>query len=73
MGVDYDGDVGPFFDAIADEKEFGDDRDNTVSMGGEGHVGVEDQDGKFVLLSIDKIDATKKDGFYAGILQRGIK
>ena len=32
--VDSDGEVGPFFDAIADEKEFGDVRDNPVSMGG---------------------------------------
>ena len=48
--VDYDGDVGLFFYAIADEKEFDDSRDNLVSMVGEGHFEVEYQAGKFVLL-----------------------
>ena len=42
-------------------------------MGGEGHVEVEYQAGGFVLISSENIDATKKDGFYADILQRGIK
>ena len=48
--VDYDGDVGTFFDAIAYEKEFDEDRENPVSMGGDGHVGVQDQAGKFIIL-----------------------
>ena len=65
--------VVPFFDAIADEKEFNDDRENLVSTGGEGHVEVKNQAGKFVPLSNDKIDATKKANFYAALLQRGIK
>ena len=42
-------------------------------MAGEGHVEVEYQYGKFVLLSNEKIDAKKKDNFYAEILQIGIK
>ena len=33
-GVGYDWVVGPFFFFIADEKEFDDDRENPVSMGG---------------------------------------
>ena len=44
-----------------------------MSMGGEGPVEVEDQAGKFVLLSNEKIDAMNKDYLYAEILQRGIK
>ena len=71
--VDYDGEVSPFFDAIADEKEFNDVRENPVSMGGKGDLEAEDQAGKFVPLSNDKIDEMKKDDFYADILQREIK
>ena len=54
------GDVGTFFNAIADEKEFGDGRDNPVSMGGEGNVEDEDQSVKSVPLFNEKIDALKK-------------
>ena len=42
-------------------------------MGGEVHVEVKDQYGKFVIISNDNIDAIKKDDFYAGIFQRVIK
>ena len=66
--VDYVGDVGLFFDTIVYEKEFDDDRENPMSMGGEVHVEVEDQYGKFILLSNDNIDAMKKDDLYAGFL-----
>ena len=38
--VDSDGDVGTFFDSIEDEKEFDYNRENPVSMEGEGHVEV---------------------------------
>ena len=38
MEVDYDGEVGPFFDAIADDKDFDYYRENPVLMVGEGHV-----------------------------------
>ena len=71
--IDCDGDVSPFFGAIAYEKKFDDDRDNHVSLGGKGHVGVKDQDRKSVLLSNYNIDAMKKDNFYAEILKIGIK
>ena len=57
-----------FFGAIADENDFDNDRDDTVSMGEEGHVEVKDQGGEIVILSNDKIDATKEDSFYAEIL-----
>ena len=57
-----------FFGAIADKNDFDDDRDDTVSMGEEGHVEVKDQGGEIVILSNDKIDATKEDSFYAEIL-----
>ena len=40
--VDSDGEVGPFFDAIAYEKYFDHDRENPVSMRGEGATEVED-------------------------------
>ena len=42
-------------------------------MGGERHVEVEYQSGKFIPLSNNKIDAMNKDNFYARILQREIK
>ena len=48
--VDSDGHAGPFFDAIADEKEFDDDRENPVSMGGEAHAEVKDLYRKLVLI-----------------------
>ena len=48
--VDSDAEVGPFLDAIAYEKEFDDNRENTVSMGGKGHVEVEYKAGKLVPL-----------------------
>ena len=38
--VDSDGEVGPFFNTIADEKGFDNVRENTVSKGGEVHVEV---------------------------------
>ena len=57
-----------FFGAISDENDFDNDRDDTVSMGEEGHVEVKDQGGEIVILSNDKIDATKEDSFYAEIL-----
>ena len=63
--------MGTFFGAIADKKEFDYDRENHVSMGGEGHVEVEDQAGDFVLLSNDKIDAMKKDYIYADFFREG--
>ena len=71
--VDSDGEVGPFFDAIADEKEFDDGRESPVSMGGEGATEVKDQAGKFVPLSNNNINAMKKDQLYTEILQRGVK
>ena len=43
--VDYDGGVGPFFDATAYDKEFDDDRENPVSRVGEGNIGVKYQAG----------------------------
>ena len=42
-------------------------------MVGEGHVEVEDQYGKSVPLSNEKIDAKKYDNCFADIFQRGIK
>ena len=45
-----DGGVGPFLNVIADDKEFDDDRDNPVSMGGKGQVEVEYQDWNFFPL-----------------------
>ena len=71
--VDYDGEFSPFFDAISNKKNFDDNRYNPVYMVGEGHFEVEDQAGKFVSLSNDKIDVMEKDDLYAEILQRGIK
>ena len=38
-------------------------------MGGEGHVEVKDQAGKFVPLSNCEIDATKEDQLYAELLR----
>ena len=43
-----------------------------MSMGGEGHVELEKQYGRFVPLSNKNIDAMKKDSLYADILQIGI-
>ena len=37
-------------------------------MRGEGHAGIEDKGGEFVLLSKNKIDEIKKENFYAEIL-----
>ena len=71
--VDSYGEVGPFFDSIVDEKYVEDNRENTVSMGGEINVEVEYQSRKFVILSNDKIDEIKKDGFYDEVLHRIIK
>ena len=71
--VDSDGEVGPILDAIADEREFDDDRDNTVSMEGKGYNEVKDQSGKFVKISNRDIDAMKKYQLYADRLQRGGK
>ena len=61
--VDYGGYFGSFFGAIADKKDFEDNRENPVSMRGEGHVEVEDQSDKLVLLSNANIYAMKKDNF----------
>ena len=69
MGVDYDGDVGPFFKTIAYQRQFDDDRENPLSMRGKGHIGVQDQAGGFVITSNDNIDAMKKDGLYAEIFR----
>ena len=44
-----------------------------MSMGGEGHAEVGDQYVKFVPLSTDKINTTKKDYLYDDIFQGGIK
>ena len=44
-----------------------------MSMGGDGHVEVKDQAGKFVLLSNDNICAMKSDNLYDDIYQRVIK
>ena len=71
--VDCDVEVAPFLDAIANEKDFDDNRENPVYMVGEGNVEVEDQSGKFVPISNYKIDATEKDNFYDEIFQKGIK
>ena len=67
-GVDSDGGVGPFFDAIAYEKEFDDNRENPMSMGGEGHAEVEYQAGKLIELSNSDIHAMKKEIFYYKLL-----
>ena len=69
--VDSDGEVGPILDAIADKREFNDDRDNPVSMEGKGYNEVKDQSGKFVKISNRDIDAMKKYQLYADRLQRG--
>ena len=71
--VDYDGEVGTFFDAISDEKESKNDRKNPVSMRGGGTNEVEYQSGKFVPISNGKINTTKKGQLYADIFHRGIK
>ena len=71
--VDNDGDVGPFFYIISDEKDFEYDRYNPVSMGGEVNVEVEYQDGKCILLYYENIYAMNKDYMYAEIFQRGTK
>ena len=42
-------------------------------MGGEKHIEVEDKGGNLVIFSNTKIDAMKKEYFYAEILQIGIK
>ena len=44
-----------------------------MSMVGEGHVEAEYQSGKFIPISYEKIDETKKDNLYADIFHRGIK
>ena len=69
--VDYDGDTGTFFGAISDEKDIYDNRDNSVPMGGEVHVEVEYQSGDFILLSDNKINATKKDKFMLSLFRLG--
>ena len=71
--VDSDGEVGPFSSTITDEKEFENDRDNPVLMGGGGHVGVEDQAGKLVPISNGNINAMNKENFYPEIFQRKIQ
>ena len=71
--VDYDGEVGTFFNAIVDEKYFDDERGNPVYLQGEKAIEVEDQSGNFVPLLNYNIDAMKKDQFYADSLKRGIK
>ena len=71
--VDSYGEIGPLFDSIVDEKYVEDNRENTVSTGGEGHADVEDQAWKSVPLSNNNIDETKKYQLYADILQIGIK
>ena len=71
--VDSGGGVGKILGVIADEKEFDNDRDNTVSMVEEVHAEVEDQDGRFVLVSNNKIDTMKKDQLCADILKIRIK
>ena len=45
--VDYDGEVGPFFDAITEGKDFDNKKENPLSTGGEGHAEIKDQDGIF--------------------------
>ena len=70
--VDSDEEVGTFFYAISDEKYFGGDIDNPVSMGGEENNEVKYQSGKFVPLSKYKIDAMKNYQLCADILQREI-
>ena len=71
--VNYDGKVGHFSDAIANENDFSNDIDNPFSMGGQGHVEVEDQSRNFVPISNDYIDTLKNYGFYSDILQIVIK
>ena len=63
----------PFFYAIAGEKDFGCDRENHVSMGGQGRAKVKYQAGKFFPLSNRDIDAMNKAQLYSEILQRGNK
>ena len=58
--VEYDGEVGTFYDAIADKKEFDGDRENIASMVGEGHDEVEDKYNRFVPVLNDNINAMKK-------------
>ena len=59
------------FDEIADEKDSDNDRDNPVSMVGEGHVEVEDQSGRFVPILNDNINAMKRDDFCSEIFIEG--
>ena len=73
MGFDYDGEVGPFFGAIADEKEFDDKKENPLSTGGEGHSEIKDQAGNFFPLSNPGFDAMNKDQLYNELLQIGTK
>ena len=54
--VGYDGEVGPFFNEISDEKYFDDGRKKPVSMGEEGTTEVEYQVGKFISISNGKIN-----------------
>ena len=69
--VDSNGEVGPILDAISDEREYDEDRDNPVSTEGKGYNEVKYQSGRFVKLSNRDIDATKKYKFYSDRLQRG--
>ena len=58
--VDSDGEVGSILDAISDEREYDDDRDNPVSTEGKVYNEVKYQSGKFVKLSNHDVGATKK-------------
>ena len=64
-----DVDISPFFGAIADENQFDQSKKNPVPMGGEGHVEVEDQSGRFILIYNENVDAMKKDVFYDDIFR----
>ena len=56
-----------FFNAIADDNYFEDDRENCVSIGGGGDVEVRYQPSKFVTLYNKNIDAMNKEKLYAEI------
>ena len=67
------GELARFFDAIADKKGCDYEIDNPVFMGGQEHVEVKYQAGKFVPLSNGDIDEINKDQLFADIFQKGNK
>ena len=69
--VDYDGEVCTFLMPLHMRRILKIIKRKPMSMGEEKCVEVEYQAGRLVPLSNEKIDAMKKDYFYAEILHRG--